>query len=63
MFDGYMLDFYDDIEGQHYVRSDFDLLSLLTYVSSLNGFWQIFRGEVIEGIFYPQCLVARSALE
>lgn len=61
MFDEYLLDFYDEIDGQHYLRSDLDLLFLLSLVPSLNGYWQIFKGERIEGIFYCQRLIARSA--
>lgn len=61
VFDEYLLDFCDEIDGRHYYYSDSDLSFLLSLVPSLNGYWQIFKGERIEGIFYCQRLIARSA--
>lgn len=61
MFDEYCLDFYDEVEGQHYICSDPSLLLLLAFTTPLKGNWTIYRGERIEGLFYPSRLVARSA--
>lgn len=61
MFDEYLLDYYDEIEGGHYVCTDSDLLTLLAFTTPLEGNWQIIKGERVEGLFYPLRVVARSA--
>lgn len=64
----YVIDYYDEIDGGHYLRTASNLLYLLTFVSSLHFTWNICKCECVDGLFsagrvafLPQKLVARSA--
>lgn len=62
MFDEYCLELYDREWTCYGIRSDFDLLSLMRFIPfGVDGHWRIYRGHLIEGLFFPTRMISRSA--